>query len=305
MPCPIGAGVVTRLWQTEEGSCDMRAARLDQILHEFRDGLERIYGCRLSPGVLFGSQARDEAEPDSDIDVMLVLRGAVDPHKEVQRLSSFTSGLSLPHDVVVSCVYLPEDDFHNQQSPLMLNVRREGVLVRRAGGTASKSPPQYPVGQTVARRWRLRHGCFARLLCHVLHRGGSAAIQGIGVLKAFGGDRGLWPGVRQSRGAASGVPCPPESRLRSEKHLGLPACFSRHGRRDDSTYLSGRGVTRGGRRAFEGLGRCAVNSPTSAAPSPTSSPSADTKATSPSACTTTERPARSSSPWPTGSRMSP
>src|ERR1019366_7348541 len=33
--------------------------------------------------------------------------------------------------------------------------------------------------------------------------------------------------------------------------------------------------------------------PTSASPSPTSSPSADTKATSPSACTTTERPARS------------
>src|ERR1039457_6590109 len=95
MPCPIAAGVVTRLGQTEEGSCDMRAARLDQILHEFRDGLERIYGCRLARGVLFGSPARDEAEPDSDIDVMLVLRGAVDPHKEVQRLSSFTSGLSL------------------------------------------------------------------------------------------------------------------------------------------------------------------------------------------------------------------
>ena len=129
MPCPIAAGVVTRLGQTEEGSCDMRAARLDQILHEFRDGLERIYGCRLARVVLFGSQARDEAEPDSDIDVMLVLRGAVDPHKEVQRLSSFTSGLSLWHDVVVSCVYLSEDDFHNQQSPLMLNVRREGVLV--------------------------------------------------------------------------------------------------------------------------------------------------------------------------------
>jgi hypothetical protein len=60
---------------------------------------------------------------------MLVLQGAVDPHREIQRLSSFTSGLSLKHDVVISCVYLSEDEFRSEQSPLMLNVRREGVLV--------------------------------------------------------------------------------------------------------------------------------------------------------------------------------
>ena len=107
----------------------MRAARLDQILREFREGLGQIYGPRLVRVVLFGSQARDEAEPDSDIDVMLVLQGAVDPHREIQRLSSFTSGLSLKHDVVISCVYVSEEGFDHEQSPLMLNVRREGVLV--------------------------------------------------------------------------------------------------------------------------------------------------------------------------------
>lgn len=83
----------------------------------------------LSRSYLFGSQARDEAEPDSDIDVMLVLQGAVDPNREIQRLSSFTSGLSLKHDAVISCVYMSEEDFNNEQSPLMLNVRREGVFV--------------------------------------------------------------------------------------------------------------------------------------------------------------------------------
>jgi predicted nucleotidyltransferase len=107
----------------------MRASRLDQILREFREGLEQVYGSRLVRVVLFGSQARDEAEPDSDIDVMLVLQGEVAPNIEIQRLSSFTSGLSLKHDVVISCVYVSEEGFHNEQSPLMLNVRREGVLV--------------------------------------------------------------------------------------------------------------------------------------------------------------------------------
>jgi predicted nucleotidyltransferase len=106
----------------------MRAERLDHILREFRDGLDEIYGARLVRVVLFGSQARNEAEPDSDIDVMLVLHGVVEPNREIQRLSSFTSGLSLKHDVVISCVYVSQEDFQNGQSPLMLNVRREGVM---------------------------------------------------------------------------------------------------------------------------------------------------------------------------------
>jgi predicted nucleotidyltransferase len=107
----------------------MHAARLDQILREFRGELERIYGSRLVRVVLFGSQARDEAEPDSDIDVMLVLRGPVNPHEEIRRLSSFTSGLSLKHDLVISCVYISDEDFGSEQSPLMLAAAGEGAIL--------------------------------------------------------------------------------------------------------------------------------------------------------------------------------
>ena len=105
----------------------MRVAGLDQILREFQDGLKEIYGSRLVRVVLFGSQARDDAEPGSDIDVMLVLQGPVNPHKEIERLSSFTLALDLKHDVVISCIYMSEEDFNHERSPLMLNVRREGV----------------------------------------------------------------------------------------------------------------------------------------------------------------------------------
>jgi predicted nucleotidyltransferase len=107
----------------------MRAERLDQILREFRGGLEQIYGSRLVRVVLFGSQARDDAEPDSDIDVMLVLRGPVNPHEEIRRLSVFKGELCLKYDVVVSCVYVSEAEYRQDETPLMLNVRREGVPV--------------------------------------------------------------------------------------------------------------------------------------------------------------------------------
>ena len=49
---------------------------LQQILAEFRQGLEKIYGPRLVSLVLFGSQARGDARPDSDIDFVVL---AVDP----------------------------------------------------------------------------------------------------------------------------------------------------------------------------------------------------------------------------------
>jgi len=98
-------------------------------LKEFRQGLERIYGSRLVNVILFGSQARNDGQPDSDIDVMVVLRGAVDPNEEIRRVSPLSSGLSLQHNVVISCVYISENDFHGEASPLLLNVRREGIAV--------------------------------------------------------------------------------------------------------------------------------------------------------------------------------
>ncbi len=103
--------------------------KLQHILAEFRRGLDALYGPRLVEVVLFGSQARNDASPDSDIDVMIVLRGAVDANKEIPRVSPLASALSLQHDVVISCVYISEGGFRRDESPLLLNVRREGVLV--------------------------------------------------------------------------------------------------------------------------------------------------------------------------------
>ena len=103
--------------------------KLQHILAEFRRGLEALYGSRLIEVVLFGSQARNDASADSDIDVMVVLRGAVDSNREIPRASPLASGLSLKYDVVISCVYVSEEGFRRDESPLLLNVRREGVLV--------------------------------------------------------------------------------------------------------------------------------------------------------------------------------
>jgi len=107
----------------------MRDARLKAILDEFHTGLEQIYGPRLAKLVLFGSRARNDARPDSDIDVMVVLRGPVNSGEEIRRVSRFRADLCLKHDVVISCIYVSEKEYADQATPLMINVRREGVPV--------------------------------------------------------------------------------------------------------------------------------------------------------------------------------
>jgi len=104
-------------------------AILHQILAEFRRGLEEIYGPRLAGLVLFGSQARGDALPDSDIDVMVVLDGPVSPLQEAHRISRFRGDLCLRHAVVITCVYVSAEEAQAAGEPLLQNIRAEGVTV--------------------------------------------------------------------------------------------------------------------------------------------------------------------------------
>lgn len=103
--------------------------KLQAILSELREGLETLYGARLAHLVLFGSHARDDASSDSDIDVLVVLRGPVSVFQEITLTSELVSGISLAHGIVIACVFMDEDRFRHRQGPLLRNIRREGVAV--------------------------------------------------------------------------------------------------------------------------------------------------------------------------------
>jgi len=103
--------------------------KLKIILAELRSLLETFYGERLMRIVLFGSQARGDAEPGSDIDVLVVLGGDVSPAEEIDRTSEILANLSLQFSEVVSCVFIDEERFIHRNGPLLRNIRREGVAV--------------------------------------------------------------------------------------------------------------------------------------------------------------------------------
>ena len=78
---------------------------------------------------LFGSQARGEANADSDIDVLIVLNEPFDVPQERKRLSQFLAQLCLDYDTLIACVWTDAQDWRMRQSPLLMNIRREGIVV--------------------------------------------------------------------------------------------------------------------------------------------------------------------------------
>ena len=103
--------------------------KVKTILSELRARFEALYGPRLVRMVLYGSQARGDAEPGSDIDVLVVLQGAVDPSEEIQRTLDDTVRLSYAYGESIMCVFVSADEYAQERSPLLLNVRREGTPV--------------------------------------------------------------------------------------------------------------------------------------------------------------------------------
>jgi len=102
---------------------------LDRTLTALRGRMERVYGDRLVRMVLYGSRARGDAEPGSDIDVLIVLKGTVDPGKEISRTGGVVTDLSLQFGEVISCVFMDEERFMHRQGPFLRNVRKEGISV--------------------------------------------------------------------------------------------------------------------------------------------------------------------------------
>ena len=98
-----------------------------EVLAELKRQFQELYGDRLVKMLLYGSHARGDAEPGSDIDVLVVLKGPVVFEHEIARTSEITSDVSLEHNVVLSRLFVSEDDYSDERTHLVTVARRQGV----------------------------------------------------------------------------------------------------------------------------------------------------------------------------------
>jgi predicted nucleotidyltransferase len=101
--------------------------KIEETLKEFRKEIEKLYSKRLKGVILYGSWARGEATEGSDIDLLIVLEGKVTPGKEIDRMIDIITDINLRYGAVISVYPISHEDFLTINSPLLINVRREGV----------------------------------------------------------------------------------------------------------------------------------------------------------------------------------
>ena len=89
--------------------------------------LAALYGDRLDRVVLYGSHARGDARPDSDVDLLVVLRDEVDSYADGKRISAVRLAISLTHGLDVSMQPYSTTDAVDVRRPLIRSVAEEGV----------------------------------------------------------------------------------------------------------------------------------------------------------------------------------
>ncbi len=107
----------------------MSELELKDLLGILRQSFQAIFGEQFDQMLLFGSRARGDARADSDIDVLVILRGDFAYGDAIAHTSETVARLSLENDVVISRSFVTKKRFEQEKSPFILNVQREGVLV--------------------------------------------------------------------------------------------------------------------------------------------------------------------------------
>ena len=107
----------------------MNASQQTKLLEILAHELAQLLGEKLNRIILYGSYARGEARPDSDLDILIVLNGLFDYAALIQQTSELVSRLSLEYDVVISRAFISKDRFETELSPFTMNVQREGILL--------------------------------------------------------------------------------------------------------------------------------------------------------------------------------
>lgn len=100
---------------------------IQEIIEEFKKEVRQLYGHQLKEVILYGSWARGDATQKSDIDLLIVLDKEVSPGREIDRMVDIFTDINLKYGVLISAYPISQKDYATINSPLLLNVRREGV----------------------------------------------------------------------------------------------------------------------------------------------------------------------------------
>ncbi len=105
----------------------------DTMKNELIKGLLDIFQGDISMIILYGSVARNEAGPESDIDIAIIMKKDMDEDRK-DRFISWSADMDIRYDRVFSIVDIREDNMKKWGNvlPFYRNVQEEGVVLWKA-----------------------------------------------------------------------------------------------------------------------------------------------------------------------------
>lgn len=100
---------------------------IGRVLAELKSRLSALYGERLKGVYLFGSYARNEADEESDLDLLVVLDEVENYSREITRTSELVSELSLKYGISISRFFSSKEQWREDTTLFFVNLREEAI----------------------------------------------------------------------------------------------------------------------------------------------------------------------------------
>ena len=97
------------------------------FLSEVKSRLRQAHGERLRGVILYGSEARGEAKPDSDIDLLVLLDPPVDWSRDRAATYEALLPLELEIDRPIIALTIDAQQYESYDCPLYREVHRDGI----------------------------------------------------------------------------------------------------------------------------------------------------------------------------------
>jgi len=101
---------------------------VDIILKRLKVDLKATLGNKMGDLILFGSYSRGDNTKYSDVDLLILVNSEL-TRDEIRRVDDLIASYSLENEVVISGLVYPSETYHRFNTPFLLNIKEEGIVV--------------------------------------------------------------------------------------------------------------------------------------------------------------------------------
>jgi predicted nucleotidyltransferase len=100
----------------------------NELLGQAKAALQEAFGKRLKGVILYGSEARGEADPDSDVDLLVLLAGPLQFGQDLRTCIHVLYPLVLDIGRAIDVMPVDVDDYDAQEFPVYREAKTEGIV---------------------------------------------------------------------------------------------------------------------------------------------------------------------------------